>query len=134
MFCYISSAASSREAASVDATKTKQASTFKCWISFLLSIGITKSTSKVSLSSNRISYSQHLLKPCEMLLSLKEIDSSWWREQSTPPSHMWHSPSGQTIRTTPDWTAIIKLALSSKNNSEGIAIRMAQEESKKLYQ
>lgn len=64
----------------------------------------------------------------------KEIESSWWREQSTPPSHMWHRPTGQRTGTTPDWTAIIKLALSSKNNSEGIAIRMAQEESRKLYQ
>ena len=39
---YIDSTATPREAATVASTKTKQASAFKCWYSFLLSIGIGK--------------------------------------------------------------------------------------------
>ena len=47
-----------------------------------------------------------LPKQCEKEPTLGEIVSTWWREQSTPPSHMWHRPLGQTTGLTPDWTAM----------------------------
>ena len=39
---YINTAAVARTAASVEATKTKRASSFKCWTTFIISIGIKK--------------------------------------------------------------------------------------------
>ena len=44
------------------------------------------------------------LKPSEKLLSHQEIMDLWWKEQLSPPFHMWHRPSGQTTGWTRDWT------------------------------
>ena len=49
-----------------------------------------------------------LPKPLEKELSLQEITSTWWKEQSVPPYHMWLRPSGQTTGLTPDWTQMAK--------------------------
>ena len=40
--------------------------------------------------------------------SLQDITSIWWKEQSSPPSHMWRRPSGQTTGQTQDWTQTVK--------------------------
>ena len=83
---------------------------------------------------NKISSCPHSLKPCEKLPSLQQIKMNWWRERSVPPCHMWHRPSGQTTGLTQDWTSTVKLALSSKNNSEDIAMKMADDENRRLFQ
>ena len=57
----------------------------------------TISSLTVSPDSNKTSSCPHLLKPCEKPPSLIQIKQNWWKEQSVPPSHMWHRPSGQTI-------------------------------------
>ena len=67
---------------------------------------------------------QHSAKQLEKQLSHQDIVNLWWKEQSTPPSHMWHRPLGQTIGKTPDWTEMVRNASSSKNNSEDIGIKM----------
>ena len=93
----------------------------------------TTSSLKISHVFNKTSSCQHSLKQCAKPPSLLQIKMNWWREQSVPPSHMWHRPSGQTIGLTPDWTSMVKCALSSKNSSGDIATEMVAEESKKLY-
>ena len=102
----------------------------------LLSSLVSESTtciSKTSQDSNRISSCPRSHKQCEKPPSLLQLKMNWWKEQSVPPSHMWHRPSGQTIGLTPDWTSTVKLASSSKNNSEGIATKMVADKSSKLY-
>ena len=44
--------------------------------------------STTSPDSNKTSSCQHLHKQCKKPLSLCQIETIWWREQSTPPSHM----------------------------------------------
>jgi hypothetical protein len=61
-------------------------------------------SSGVLTSSNKTSSCPPLPKLSEKVLSLHDLTNIWWREQSTPPSHMWHRPSGQTTGRTPDWT------------------------------
>ena len=68
-----------------------------------------------SAASRETSSSQHLPKPPGRPPSLEEIELNWWREQSMPPSHMWHRPSGQTTGLTPDWTWTVKPASSSRS-------------------
>ena len=58
--------------------------------------------------TNVISSCQHSLKHIEKGPCLEEINKIWWREQSTPPSHMWRRPSSQTTGLTPDWTKTVK--------------------------
>ena len=43
----------------------------------------------------------HLRKQCKTAPTPEEM-IALWRAQSTPPSHMWHRPSGQTEGRTPD--------------------------------
>ena len=76
---------------------------------------------------------QLLHKPLEKPLSLQQITSIWWREQSMPPSHMWLRPSGQTTGQTQDWTSMERSALCFKNSSEDIAIKMDPDISKRHY-
>ena len=91
-------------------------------------VGIISSYKSVSLpsslrgfqNSSRTSSCLHLPKPQEKPPSLEEIEQSWWREQSMPPSHMWHRPSGQTTGLTPDWTWMARRASSSKSSYGGI--------------
>ena len=75
-------------------------------------------TSKGCQNLPKISSSQHSPKQSEKPLSHQEITNFWWKQQSSPPSHMWHRPSGQTIGQTQDWTETVKLASSCKSNSE----------------
>jgi hypothetical protein len=65
-------------------------------------------SSEDSAFSSRILSSLHSPKLSEKVLSLKEITSIWWREQSTPPSHMWLRPSGQMTGQTQDWARTVK--------------------------
>ena len=87
-----------------------------------------------SQGTTKISSCPVLLKHLEKAPSLNEIMDTWWKEQSQPPSHMWHRPSGQTTGVTPDWTMMAKLALSCKNNTEDTATRTSQRTNKKLSQ
>ncbi len=63
--------------------------------------------------------------------SLKEIEQTWWREQSQPSSHMWHRLSGQTVGTIQDWTWMARLALCSKNSTKDIETQMDPRRNKK---
>ena len=78
-------------------------------------------------SFNGTSLSHPLLKQCEKQLSLHEIKKLWSKAQSTPPSHLWHRPSGQTLGKTPDWTQTVRLASSSKNSTVDTEIKTRQE-------
>jgi hypothetical protein len=81
---------------------------------------------KIFQNSNRTSSSLHLPKQSEKQPSLEQIKMKWWKEQSTPPSHMWHRPSGQTTGQTLDWTSTIRCASSYKNSSGRIETKMAR--------
>ena len=84
-----------------------------------------------STLSRKIYSSLPLLTPFEPAPSLQEIIDTWWKAQSSPPSHMWLRPSGQTTGLTPDWTQMARLVSCSKNNHEHIKIKTGQERSKK---
>ena len=92
------------------------------------------SSSMDSPGINKTSSCPALPKQSGKAPSLKEITESWWKEQSQPPSHMWHRPSGQTTGMTPDWTAMAKLALSCKNSTEDTATKTKQLVSKRHFQ
>ena len=77
---------------------------------------------------------QDLPKPLEKAPSLREIIQTWWKEQSQPPSHMWHRPSGQTTGMTPDWTMMEKLAISCKNSTEDTATRTKHKRNRRHFQ
>ena len=94
---------------------------------------LTTSSLTTSAASRKTSLCLPLHKQCAKPPSLLQIKMNWWKEQSVPPSHMWHRPSGQTTGLTPDWTSTVRCASYSKNNSEGIAIKMEADENKKLY-
>ena len=84
-----------------------------------LASGSKANSSKVLVPTRKISSCRNLHKPSGQAPSLKEIMDHWLKEQSQPPLHMWHRPSGQTINMTPDWTKMARHALHYKNNSEG---------------
>ena len=69
-----------------------------------------------SVLSKKISSFLPLLTPYEHAPSLQEITDIWWKEHSSPPSHMWLRPSGQITGTTQDWTHTARLISSLKNN------------------
>ena len=73
-------------------------------LSYIASGSTPTCTSPTSTPSNEISSCQPSHKPCERDLSLQDIVSTWWKTQSSPPSHMWHRPSGQSTGQTRDWT------------------------------
>ena len=77
---------------------------------------------------------QLLHKQSEMAPSLQEIVFNWVKDQSTPPSHMWLRPSGQSVGQTQDWTQTVKCASCSKSNGEPTKIKMGSERSRKLCQ
>ena len=82
-------------------------------------------------SSRKTSSCQHSRSQSGKQLSLQEIVQNWWREQSEPPCHMWHRPSGQTIGRTPDWTLMEKSASSCTSNCEDIGTKTVLNKSKK---
>ena len=83
---------------------------------------------------NKISSCQGSHRQLERAPSLKEIIQTWWKEQSQPPSHMWHRPSGQTTGMIPDWTRMERLALSSKSNTEDTVTSTKQRKSRRHFQ
>ena len=87
-----------------------------------------------SQNSNKTSSCLHSHKQCEKPPSLEQIKQSWWKEQSVPPSHLWHRPSGQTTGLIRDWTWTAKCALSCRNNLEAIETKMVPRESRKHCQ
>ena len=82
--------------------------------------------------SKRISSFLPSLTPFEPAPSLQEITETWWKEQSSPPSHMWRRPSGQTTGQTQDWTLTARHASCSTNSREHIRIKTVPERNKKL--
>ena len=90
--------------------------------------------STILRNSSKTSSCQRLPKPSGKPPSLKAIEENWWREQSKPPSRMWHRPSGQTTGLTPDWTAMANSASSYRSNSGGTGTKMAPNKNKKHYQ
>ena len=80
--------------------------------------------SKIFQDSNKTYSSQHSPKPYERPPSLKEIQETWWKAQSMPPSHMWHRPSGQTTGLTQDWTSMARPVSSYRNRCEPTGTRM----------
>ena len=68
------------------------------------------------LKSYKTQSYQGLHKRLDKAPSLQEIINNWLKEQSQPPSHMWHRPSGQTTGKTPDWTEMARLAIASQSN------------------
>ena len=93
-----------------------------------------KSISTIFPNSNRTSSSPHLPGQYEKQPSLEQIKKKWWKEQSTPPSHMWLRPSGQTTGLTQDWTSTIRCASSCKSNFEDTKTKTDRKRSKKLCQ
>ena len=100
-------------------------------LSCLASGSTHHSTSMASQNSNRTSFCPPSAKPLERPPSLQEIKDKWWKEQSQPPCHMWHRPSGQTTGRTPDWTKTVRLASSYKNNTGDTGTKMEQRRNKK---
>ena len=92
------------------------------------------STLKAWINFKRTSSSQHFLKQYEKVPPPSDLKTSWLKEQSMPPSHMWHRPSGQTTGMTPDWTLMAKHAIYSKSNIEATKIRTKGEKSKRRFQ
>ena len=97
-----------------------------------LASALKNSTSKDLQNTSKILSCLPSPKRCGKQPSLEQIKQNWWREQSTPPSHLWHRPSGQTTGLTQDWTLTENYASSCKSSSEHIAIKMAPDESRKL--
>ena len=73
-------------------------------LSYILLDSKQRLSSKDATRSKEILSSPPSPKQSERVPSLKELESTWWREQSTPPCNMWHRPLGQTTGKTPDWT------------------------------
>ena len=93
----------------------------------------TANSSKGSIPMNRTSYYQDLHKQSGQVPSLKGIVGIWLKDQSQPPSHMWHRPSGQTTGKTPDWTKMARQALCSRNNLLDTRTSMEQRKNRKPY-
>ena len=100
----------------------------------LLALECTPCILRTSPNSNRTSSCPPSPKQLEKLPSPIQIKMNWWKEQSVPPCHMWHRPSGQTIGQTPDWTSTVRYASSSKTSSEDIATKMADDKNRRHYQ
>ena len=62
--------------------------------------------------------SPHLRKRLDKVPSPSDLVETWLKEQSVPPSHMWHRPLGQTTGVTPDWTRMVRHASSCKSSTE----------------
>ena len=72
------------------------------------------------------------LKQCVKQPSVDSLKSLWSNRLSKPPSHMWHRPSGQVTGLTRDWTLMVRLASSSKNNGEDTRIQTRTGRNRKL--
>ena len=66
--------------------------------------------------------SQPSLKQSVKQPSVNSLKNLWYNRPSRPPSHMWHRPSGQVTGRTQDWTSMVRLVSSSRNNGEDIRI------------
>ena len=99
-----------------------------------IALELATSTSTDSTCLKDTSSFQALPKRSESVHSLDQIIHKWWREQSQPPSHMWHRPSGQTIRMIPDWTLAVKHTSSFRNSTKDTRIRMGLRGNRKHYQ
>jgi hypothetical protein len=97
-----------------------------------LASALKTSTSRDLQSTNKILSCLPSPKRCGKQPSLDQIKQNWWREQSTPPSHLWHRPSGQTTGLTQDWTLTENSVSSCKNNCAHIAMQMVPDENRKL--
>ena len=84
--------------------------------------------------TKRASSCQHLPQQLGRDPSLEEIVETWWKEQSQPPSHMLHRPSGQTTGMTQDWTMMERLAIFCKNCTEDTATRIEHKRNRKPSQ
>ena len=84
--------------------------------------------------TNKTSSCQDLPKQLEKAPSLKDVIQTWWKEQSQPPLHMWHRPSGQTTGMTPDWTMMERLAISCKNSTEDTVMKTKPKRNRKQFQ
>ena len=83
------------------------------------------------LNSIKTSSCQHLHKESEKPSTLNQVKKIWFSEQLKPPCHLYLRPSGQTLGLTPDWTKMVRLASSYKNNTVDIKIKTATRKSKK---
>ena len=63
-------------------------------LSYILSDSKHRHISKALTHSNAISPSPPLPKLSGKVLTLEELESTWWKAQSTPPSPMWLRPLG----------------------------------------
>ena len=81
----------------------------------------------------KIPLSQDLGKQFDKAPSLQEIINNWLKEQSQPPSHMWHRPSGQTTGRTQDWTRTAKPVSKFLNNLEDIEIKTLPRRNRKRF-
>ena len=84
--------------------------------------------------SRKISSFLPSLTPFEPAPSLQDITEIWWKEQSSPPSHMWLRPSGQTTGLTQDWTQMARHALCCKSKQGHTEIKTQAVKNKKLSQ
>ena len=94
---------------------------------------LAKYSSTDSPNSARTLSSRHLLKQCERQPSVDEIRQFWYNRLSSPPSHIWHRPSGQATGQTLDWTLTARLASSFKNNGEDTRTLTKIDRSKKRF-
>ena len=85
------------------------------------------------LNSIRTSSCQHLPKESAKPSTLSQVKNIWFAEQSKPPCHSHLRPSSQTLGLTPDWTKMVRLASSSKNNTEDTRTKTVTKINKKRY-
>ena len=102
-------------------------------LSYIKSDLSRKSTLTDSRDSNATYSSPPLPKHVAKVPSLDELQNIWWKEQSVPPSRMWHRPSGQTTGKIPDWTLTARPASYYKNSSKGIETRTDQKRNRKHF-
>ena len=94
----------------------------------------TQSSLKDATPSNVTSSCLPSHKQCETEHTLEEIVDHWWKEQSSPPSHLWLRPSGQATGLTPDWTVTENNVSSSHNSGEHTETWTSPDGSRKHYQ
>ena len=127
-FCYVDSGIAARAKATVQATKTKRESAWRCWCTFLDRVGMHqfKFLEGLSRFQRNIIFCAFAQAVREAELSPQEMEQNWWREQLYPPSCMWLGPSGQAIDVTPDWTKTVRPASSCANNHGDMTMQMLQ--------
>ena len=133
IYCFITSMLQKLPGTQLQSSQPKPSDLARGNIGILTSIALdlATSTSTDSTYHKRTSSCQVLPKQSEQVPSLDQIMHSWWKEQSQPPLHMWHRPSGQTIGMTQDWTLMARHVLSSKSNLEDTRIKMVPKRNRK---